>query len=121
MSAILILAAALQAAPIDWDALPPLPWRAPPLVTPEMHGFVEREIKLRKCTVAKAGEITVSIAILVDEGGNIRTTVPRAIACPSVEQYAAALAAGFARNNLLPRPGASEQWYQTTLTFNWAK
>jgi len=117
MSGFLLLAAALQTSPIDWDALPPLPWRAPPIVTAEMQSFVRREVKLRKCVLAKPGAVEVSIAVLVDENGSIRTTVPRAIACPSVEQYAAALAAGFARNNLLPRPGASEQWYQTTLSF----
>ena len=48
MSGSLLLAAVLQAAPIDWDALPPLPWRAPPIVTPEMQGFVRREVSLRK-------------------------------------------------------------------------
>jgi hypothetical protein len=117
----LLLLAATQAAPLDWDALPPLPWRAPPLVTPEMHGFVQREVALRKCKTDKPGELAVPVAILVDENGAIRTTVPRAINCPSVEQYAAALAAGFARNNLLPRPGASEQWYRATLTFTWTK
>jgi len=113
----ILLATALQSAPIDWDALPPLPWRAPPIITAEMQVFVQREVKLRKCVLAKPGVAEVSIAVLVDENGSIRTTVPRAIACPSVEQYAAALAAGFARNNLLPRPGASEQWYRTTLSF----
>ncbi len=113
----LLLATALQAAPIDWAALPPLPWRTPPVLTPDMQGFVQREVKLRKCTTPKPGTLEVSIAVLVDENGAIRTTVPRAIACPSVEQYAAALAAGFARANLLPRPGASEHWYSTTLTF----
>jgi len=115
--ATVLLAAALQTAPIDWDALPPLPWRAPPIITTEMQVFVQREVKLRKCVLAKPGVVEVSIAVLVDENGAIRTTVPRAIACPSVEQYAAALAAGFARNNLLPRPGASEQWYRTTISF----
>ncbi|WHU03024.1 MULTISPECIES: hypothetical protein [unclassified Sphingomonas] len=121
MIATVLLAAALQTAPIDWDALPPLPWRAPPIITAEMQTFVQREVKLRKCVLAKPGVAEVSIAVLVDEGGNIRTTVPRAIACPSVEQYAAALAAGFARNNLLPRPGATEQWYRTTISFTLTK
>lgn len=121
MSGLLLLAAALQTAPIDWDALPPLPWRAPPIVTPDMQAFVQREVKLRRCVTPKPNVLEVSIAVLVDENGAIRTTVPRAIACPSVEQYAAALAAGFARNNLLPRPGATDQWYRTTLSFTWTK
>jgi hypothetical protein len=50
----------------------------------------------------------------------VRTVVPRAIQCATVEQYAAGLAAGFARGNLLPRNG-TEQWYKTSLTFSWRK
>jgi hypothetical protein len=121
MSGILLLAAALQTAPIDWDALPPLPWRAPPIVTAEMQSFVKREVKLRKCVTAKPGEIAVAVAVLIDENGSVRTSVPRAIACPSVEQYAAALVPGLARGNMLPRPTATEQWYRTTLTFTWTQ
>jgi hypothetical protein len=121
MSGLLLLAAVLQTAPIDWDALPPLPWRAPPIVTPDMQGFVKREVKLRKCPTPKPGEIAVAVAVLIDESGNVRTSVPRAINCPSVEQYAAALVPGLVRGNLLPRPGATEQWYRTTLTFTWTQ
>lgn len=121
MSGFLLLAAALQTAPIDWDTLPPLPWRAPPIITTEMQNFVQREVDLRKCKLAKPKAMEVAVAVLIDESGNVRTSVPRAIACPSVEQYAAALVAGLARNNLLPRPGASEQWYRTTLSFTWTR
>ena len=32
---------------------------------------------------------------------------------------AAAIVAGFARNNLLPRTTPTEQWYKTSLTFTW--
>lgn len=111
--------AALQVAALNWDALPPLPWRAPPLLTADMQGFVQREVKVRKCVLAKPKTLEVQVAILIDETGSVRTAVPRSINCPTVEQYAAALVAGFARNNLLPRPGASEQWYRTSLTFTW--
>jgi hypothetical protein len=57
----------------------------------------------------------------VNGAGEVRTVIPRAIQCATVEQYAAGLAAGFARNNLLPRNGASDQWYKTSLTFSWRK
>ncbi|WP_066793347.1 hypothetical protein [Sphingomonas soli] len=116
MIAILALAAGLQATAINWDALAPLPYRAPPLVTPEMQALVAREARANKCPGA-GGEIRVDVAVLVDEAGGIRTTVPRAIKCAPVEQYAAALVAGFARGNLLPRMAAGEQWYRTSLTF----
>lgn len=120
MIALLALAAGLQAAAIDWDALAPLPYRAPPLVTPEMHALVDREVRANKCPVT-GSELRVDIAVLVDDAGGIRTTVPRAIQCAPVEQYAAGLVAGFARGNLLPRMASGEQWYRTSLTFNLPK
>lgn len=121
MIAALALVMATQAAPIDWDGLAPFPFRAPPIVTADMQAFVQSEVATHKCPVAPAGAQTVKVdvAVLVDASDGIRTAVPRAIQCPTVEQYAAALVAGFARNNLLPRTAASEQWYKTTLTFTW--
>lgn len=121
MIAALALVVTLQSASMDWDSLAPLPYRVAPVLTPEMQSFVQREVGLRNCPVTPPGgqAITVDVAVLVDPGDGIRTTVPRAIQCPTVEQYAAALVAGFARNNLLPRTAPSEQWYKTSLTFTW--
>ncbi|UYY58536.1 hypothetical protein [Sphingomonas sp. S2-65] len=99
--------------------LAPLPYKTAPQITPEMNSFVQREAIGRKCPMPQGGSMTVDVAVLVDQAGGIRTTVPRAIGCATVEQYAAALVAGFARNNLLPRTGLQEQWYRTTLTFTW--
>lgn len=113
------LLAVMQAAALHWDALAPLPYRAAPQITADMNEFVEREAVGRKCPLPLGNAITVDVAILVDSAGGIRTTVPRAIGCATVEQYAAALVAGFARNNLLPRNGADGQWYRTRLTFTW--
>ena len=116
----LALAAALQTAAIDWKGLAPLPWRTPPVLTAEMQAFVQREAVSRKCPLPAPGTITVEVAVLVDEASGIRTAVPRAIRCPTVEQYAAALVASFARGNLLPRTGAAAgQWYRASLTFTW--
>ncbi|MCD2322490.1 hypothetical protein LQ953_00495 [Sphingomonas sp. IC-56] len=114
----LVLAAA-QAVTLQWDTLPALPYRAAPQITPDMSSFVQREAVSRKCPRPQASAITVEVAVLVDQRGGIRTTVPRAIGCPTVEQYAAALIAGFALNNLLPRTGTGEQWYRTAVTFTW--
>ncbi|HVJ03269.1 MAG TPA: hypothetical protein VM662_13885 [Sphingomonas sp.] len=123
MITVLAIIAALQARAIDWAALPPLPYRAPPVVTPDMHAFVGREVKARKCPLPQPREpvqtLVVGVAVLVDETGGIRTVVPRAIDCPTVEQYAAALAAGFARNNLLPRNASAPQWYRADISFSW--
>jgi hypothetical protein len=62
--------------------------------------------------------VTLELAVLV-QGTAVRSVVPRSIGCPSVEQYAAALTAGFARNNLMPRTATVEQWYRTSLVFRW--
>ena len=122
MIGVLALAGALQSATLDWDSLPPLPYRAPPLLTPEMHSFVGREAVTRKCPLTKPDNIVIEVAVLVDEANGIRVTVPRGVRCPTVEQYAAALVAGFARNNLLPQSsGGGERWYRTSLSFAWAK
>lgn len=116
----------LQASPprvIDWPALPPLPYRTVPEITPEMLAFVANEVTVRKCPLAVGPglTLTVDVAVLVDAQDNIRTTVPRAIQCATVEQYAAAMVAGSARGNLLPRAATAEQWYRATVTFTWPK
>ncbi|MET3723632.1 hypothetical protein [Sphingomonas trueperi] len=126
MIATLALAVALQANPprvIDWPSLAPLPYRAEPQISPDMLAFVANEVTTRKCPVAIGPGLTLSVdvAVLVDAQDNIRTTVPRAIQCPTVEQYAAAMVAGAARGNLLPRMANADQWYRTTVTFSWAK
>ncbi|MCW3835418.1 hypothetical protein ACFQ1E_07255 [Sphingomonas canadensis] len=118
------LAAALQIGPIDWNALPVLPLRSPPAITPAMNAFVGREAVSRHCKVqgtARRGSLTVDVAMLIDGSGELRTAIPRAINCPTVEQYAAGLAAGFARGNMLPRVGDNPLWYKTSLTFSWQR
>ena len=119
------LAATLQLGTIDWPSLPALPYRAPPIVTPQMHEFAGREAKTRACPLPPAGNgrqsLTVELAVLVDGASRVRTVIPRAIDCATVEQYAAGLVQSFARANLLPRGGAAEQWYKTSLTFTWAQ
>ncbi len=117
------LTLALQAATIQWGALPLLPYRTPPVVTAEMHAFVAHEVAARRCPLPDANggaaTLTVDVAVRVAEDGTIRAAIPRAIQCPTVEQYSAALVTAFARNNLLPRLGAQDQWYRTAVTFNW--
>lgn len=125
MIGVIALGLALQATPlrIDWPSLAPLPYRSEPQITPDMLGFVASEVVARKCPLAIGPGLTLSVdvAVLVDAQDNIRTTVPRAIQCPSVEQYAAAMVAGAARGNLLPRMATADQWYRATVTFTWPK
>ncbi|MBA16966.1 MAG: hypothetical protein CMN73_11530 [Sphingomonas sp.] len=116
-------AAQAQTATIDWSSLPDLPYRAPPQVSREMHVFAHTEATTRHCRAEKSAlgrwRMQVDLAVLVDGAGFVRVVVPRAIDCPTVEQYAAGLASAFAQNNLLPRETTAPQWYRTSLTFVW--
>lgn len=106
---------------IDWNALPPLPLNQPPRIVPAMSQFVAREIRLRQCpppTRSGSGwRLALDLAVLIDEAGTIRTVIPRAINCPTVEQYGVGLVSSFARNNLAARAEGSSQWYRLTLEF----
>ncbi|WP_431470008.1 hypothetical protein [Sphingosinithalassobacter sp. LHW66-3] len=119
----LALATAAQNGPIDWSALPPLPYRAPPQLTESMHGFAAREARTGRCSMPRPGQkeqsVRVDLAVLIDAAGTVRAVVPRAINCPTVEQYAAGLVSSFARSNLLPRGATDERWYRTAVTFSW--
>lgn len=118
--AALLLVAMFQGLSLDWESLPPLPYRAPPLITEQMQGFVRDEASKHKCPI-EGTTLRIDVAVLIDPENGIRTTVPRAVKCPTVERYASALIAGFARGNLLPRSAAGEQWYRASLSFTLAK
>ncbi len=109
---------------IDWDALPPLPWRRIPRPTPRMTGFVASEMHRTACPdptpVAGRVQLQVDVAVLIGGEGVVRATIPRAINCPVVEQYAAGLILSFARNNLVPRLVSEGGWYRASMVFDWA-
>jgi hypothetical protein len=110
-------------AAIDWESLPHLPYREAPSMTPAMHDWARGQVRASKCRARRLVDgrpaVRVEVAALVDEDG-VRTTIPRAIGCPSIEQYAAGLVAGFSRNNLTQRTGAAgPAWYRATVTFAW--
>jgi hypothetical protein len=112
--------------PTDWATLAPLPYIAPPLVTPATDQFVAGEIAAKRCPGPKPVDghyiLRVDIAALIGRDGAIRRAIPRAIGCPTVEQYSAGLVIGFARGNLPTRgAGAGDQWYRTTLVYDWGK
>lgn len=108
---------------IDWESLPNLPYRETPSMTPAMHDWARGQVRARQCRARRLVDgrpaVRVEVAALVDEDG-VRATIPRAIGCPSIEQYAAGLVAGFSRNNLTQRTGApGPAWYRATVTFAW--
>jgi len=103
---------------LDWDRLTPLPWRTPPQMTADLSQFVDDEVQAKRCTPPKRADgkpmVDVDVAVLVRADGVVRVAVPRAIDCPTVEQFAAGLVTSFARNNLRTTP---EGWYRATVTF----
>lgn len=123
MLAFLLLQAAIPAVPTDWSTLAPLPYVTAPQITAPLTRFVADEIATGRCSPSKPADghyvIQVDVATLVAADGTIRRTIPRAIDCPTVEQYSAGLVVSFARANLQPRPGAADQWYRTTIVFDW--
>ena len=110
--------------PSDWSVLPPLSYAAPPMMTPPFSRFVAREVAAGRCRRPRPADglyvITFDLAALVSADGAMLRLVPRAIDCPTVEQYAAGLVQNFARGNLNTVAGAvGTQWYRTTVTFEW--
>ncbi len=126
-----VLALALQlvtpgpGATIDWSSLPLLPYRERPDLPPSVHDYVARQVALRQCPTLRTTDgrhaVQADVAVLVGEDGMIRVTIPRAIDCPTVEQFAAGFVESSARNNL--RRGSLQSgggWYRATLVFTWA-
>lgn len=109
----------------DWSLLAPLRYLHDPEVTPPMRQFVVDEIAAGRCALPRPADghytLTLDVAVLIGADGSVRATVPHAINCPTVEQYGAGLVSAFARDNLLPRVTATDQWYRTSVTFSWTR
>ncbi|WP_242182887.1 hypothetical protein [Sphingomonas sp. CARO-RG-8B-R24-01] len=109
--------------PSDWSALPALPYVAPRQATPQVSAFVAGEIAAGRCVAQRPADghyvLRVDVATLVGADGTIHRVVPHAIACPTIEQYAAGLVTGFARGNIALHPGMTDSWYRTTIVFDW--
>jgi len=128
MTAILLAAqlagASLMAMPPqDWSTLHPLPYSRDPDDGASLSSFVRAEVQAGRCNAATLSPqgyvLKVDLAVLVGPAGQPRRVVPRAIACPSVEQYAAGLVSSMARGNIAPGTTDSDAWYRTSLTFSW--
>lgn len=124
----LLITALLQAAPVpplpEWNAAPPLVYRDPPEITAMMNQFVANEVLRGRCAVQPTNGhymLRVDVAVLVAGNGEVRAVVPRAIDCPTVEQYGAGLVQSFARNNLVAAPGQGDKWHRASLTFDWTE
>ncbi len=104
--------------PTDWSAIPPLPWQIEPTITPDLTAYVTGEFRSGRCVAPERALVEVSVAVFVRGDGAIGPTVPQAIGCPTVEQFAAGLVSSFARNRLRMPAGG---WYRTTISFAWAR
>jgi hypothetical protein len=129
ITAILLAAQLAGASPMpmppqDWSALHPLPYSRDPDDGANLSSFVRAEVKAGRCNAATPSPqgyvLKVDLAVLVGAGGQPKRVVPRAIACPSVEQYAAGLVSSMARGNIAPGVADADTWYRTSLTFSWS-
>ncbi|WP_375429417.1 hypothetical protein [uncultured Sphingomonas sp.] len=108
--------------PTDWSALPDLP------VMPRRGAFdpseyVRREVAVGRCAAPPtAGEvrIVVPVAILLEADGVVRRIVPRAIGCPTVEQFTAGYVFRLARRITSAEPMRRPGWYRYVVTYRWA-
>ena len=109
--------------PIVWEAMAPLPYRTPPPISPAMSRWVAGELVRGKCPIPRAvngrHSLRVDVAVMISPESTVRAAIPRAIDCPTVEQYAAGMVSSFARNNLLARAGDGSGWFRASVTFDW--
>lgn len=97
----------------DWPALPPLPWRVAPVLSPDVTVFVAGEVARGRCVATSAGRLSLELIVAVHDGPAV-VSIPRSIGCPSVEQYTAGLVDSLVRNNLRHTPPG---WYRLTVSF----
>jgi len=118
----MLLGLALQAAvaiaspPFDWSGLPPL--RVPRVdASASVASFVHDEVRAGRCATPQDASVSVDLAVYVTQQGQVRRIVPRAIDCPTVEQYASGVALRSISGKV--EPPAAAGWHRMTVTFAW--
>jgi hypothetical protein len=116
-------AALLPAPPTDWSALPPLRLSTTPDYAALMTQFVRNEVAAGRCAAppAVAGKVSIKVdmVVLVSRSGDALRIVPKAINCPTVEQFAAGVVQKAARGNVAGAPPTTDSWYRTGMTLSW--
>jgi len=112
------IAPAVPMPPADWTTLADIPYLRVTAMSADLSHFVRDEVRAGRCAVS-VRTLRVDLAVFVNASGRARRIVPRAIDCPTVEQYASGLVSRMARGNLAA-PGA-DTWYRTSLTFAWSE
>ena len=108
--------------PQDWSMLPVLHIRRQATTLANTSAYVHGEVMAGRCAKAvrtvQGWSLTLDLAVLMTPDGRIRRITPRAIDCPTVEQYAAGVILG-ARDAIDVVDTAADTWYRTSLTFAW--
>lgn len=116
-------AASVAAPPTDWSALPALRLSTMPDYAALMTKFVHDEVVAGRCAAppAVAGKVSIKVdmVVLISPGGDALRIVPKAINCPTVEQFAAGVVQKAARGNLAGPPPSTDSWYRTGMTLSW--
>ncbi|MBW6523715.1 hypothetical protein KZ810_09420 [Sphingomonas sp. RHCKR47] len=108
--------ATIASPPADWRSLPLL--RAPTTeAAAGVSDYVRDEIQAGHCTTPRPGTLSVDLAVYVAESGRVRRIVPRAINCPTVEQYASGIALRSLRGEV--EPPETIGWHRMTIVFTW--
>ena len=108
--------------PQDWSTLPVLRIRGQATTLANTSAYVHGEVVAGRCAhvvrTSQGWALTVDLAVLVAPDGRVRRVTPRAIDCPTVEQYAAGVILG-ARDSIAVAGQDADTWYRTSLTFTW--
>ena len=108
--------------PQDWSMLPVLRIRGQATTLANTSAYVHGEVVAGRCThvvrTAQGWALTVDLAVLITPDGRVRRVTPRAIDCPTVEQYAAGVILG-ARDSIDVVDANTDTWYRTSMTFAW--
>ena len=108
--------------PQDWSTLPPLRIRRQATTLANTSAYVHGEVMAGRCAKAvrtvQGWSLSLDLAVLMTRDGRVRRITPRAIDCPTVEQYAAGVILG-ARDSIDVVDTDADTWYRTSLTFAW--
>jgi hypothetical protein len=115
--------APLPTPPLDWSGVPPLRYQDPPAEDFDYSAYVRDEVRAGRCHRAVAVDgrwtLAVDVIVLAARDGSPRRIIPRAIDCPSVEQYAAGLVSRLTRRNIDTTGTTADTWFKTSVRFSW--
>lgn len=106
----------------EWPTLPTYPLPRTASITDGV-GFVRDEVEAGRChpQLPPLGDerLQLPVAILVGRAGQVRQIVPRAIGCPSVEQYVVGYLLSLTRTGMGSSVPLAPGWYQLTAGYRW--